>query len=143
MRTVSLMKGEETAIPIKQPFRRTPEPHFPMSFQMEIQFKSCYIFRFGGVDDEVLNGHPLYDHGLEYYEMHEIIHSSWIREQEKRNSVHPNYKKEFWNYWEHYLYTFHDEIFECIAKGYNEKVYNGKLNHIPYYAPPFRLTAER
>lgn len=165
-REVSLMKGEETAIPIHTTFPQdtgAPVPYVlsngnktyllyyigtgspdwdenakaiqvmdPHSkdYVAFIQFERCYSFRFGGVNDEVLYGHPLYEHGLENYEMHEIIHSSWIRDQKKINSVHSNYKQEHWDARKHYLYTFHDEIFECIAEGYNTKIYKGKISNV-------------
>ena len=165
-RKVSLLKGEETAIPIKTTFPQdvgAPLPHVvsngyktyllyyigtsnpdwdestniihvldPQSkdYVALIQFERCYSIRFGGVNDEVLHGHPLYEHGLEGYEMHEIKNSSWINEQKKINSVHSNFKQELWDARKHYIFTFHDDIFECIANEYVVQVFRGKLSSV-------------
>lgn len=96
-----------------------------------IQFKT-YSIKFGGVNDEILYGHPLYEHGLESYEMHEIKNSSWISEQKKLNSIHPDFKSEskLWDARKHYIFTFHDDIFECIAEEYEIQVYRGKLDNV-------------
>lgn len=165
-REVSLLKGEETAIPISTQFPQdvgAPIPHVisngyktlllyyigtsnpdwtesnpaiqvldckSQDYVALIDFQNCYCFRFGGVNDEVLNGHPLYEHGLESYEMHEIKHSSWICEQEKINAVHANFVQELWDTRKHYVFTFHDDLFECIADSYTIQAYQGSLRRV-------------
>lgn len=164
-REVSLMKDEETAIPIKTSVPQNVGAPFPhviscglktdllfyigtnrpdwdetanriqvldsqsKEYVARIQFNT-YAIRFGGINDEVLHGHPLYEHGLESYEMHEIKNSSWIKEQKKINSVHPNFKNElpFWDLRKHYIFTFHNDIFECIAENYDIQVYRANLD---------------
>ena len=92
-----------------------------------VEFKHCYNYKFGGVNEEVIHGHPLYEHGLEPYGVHEIINSKWIIEQEKINSVHGNYNHLSWEAYKHFIFTFHDELFECIAEGYNIKIFKGRI----------------
>src|SRR5262249_39591781 len=52
-----------------------------------VRFESSIIDKFGGPNDEVLAGHPLYHKGLEPYRAHVIKNSSWVAEQQAINSV--------------------------------------------------------
>ena len=44
---------------------------------------------FGPPNDEAFSGHPLARRGLTPYGAFQIEHSSWIRQLERMNSVHP------------------------------------------------------
>jgi hypothetical protein len=80
-----------------------------------IIFSLVYKYKFGSPNDESLNSHPLYSKGLQFYEVHEVINSSWIDELEKMNSVHPKHNKElFLEDLKHLIFTFHDSTFECV-----------------------------
>ena len=92
-----------------------------------VKFINCYNYKFGGINDEVIHGHPLYKHGLEAYEAHIIINSKWLKEQESINSVHSNYSHTLWENYKHYIFTFHDEIFECIASDYKVDIFKGRI----------------
>jgi len=165
-REASLLKKEETAIPIKNTFPQDSGAPCPfvvssgfntgllfyigtswkdwditahdihmLNNQSEdyialVEFKGCYSYKFGGCNDEVLHGHPLYEHGLEAYDMHEIKNSKWIKEQEKINSVHPCFEQSEWNLRKHYIFTFHDDIFECIADDYTVQIYQGGIKDV-------------
>jgi hypothetical protein len=83
-----------------------------------VHFDICLAHRFGGPNDEVMAGHPLYGRGLAGYDAHLVERSSWVAEQQKINSVHSQYDPERWKSWKHYLFVFHDEMFECIAEGH-------------------------
>lgn len=62
-------------------------------------------FRFGGYyNEDNLDTHPLYEHGLRHYEAHEIINSSWLEEIDVNREIY-----------KHYFFAFHDECFECLA----------------------------
>ena len=90
-----------------------------------IQFERCYAYLFGPPNDEAFNGHPLSKKGLKPYSVFEIKDSSWIREYEKMNSVHPYHNKEsFMNNKKHYIFSFHDSVFECIASSYKVSINN-------------------
>lgn len=95
-----------------------------------VEFKNCYNYKFGGINDEVINGHPLYEHGLEAYEAHKIENSTWLNEQEKINAVHSNYSHSLWESRKHFIFTFHDEIFECIADGYHVEIFKGGIRSV-------------
>lgn len=78
--------------------------------------------RMGLPNDEALRGHPLYTRGLEAYATHLVVNSSWITALERVNSVHPHHEGG-WHAWaRHYLFTFHDEIFECIARSHEARL---------------------
>jgi len=95
-----------------------------------ICFDLCRSFKYGGVNDEALHGHPLYDRGLVAYEMHEVKNSSWISELKKMNSVHDCYDEKDWSSTKHIIFTFHDEIFECIADNYSVQIYKGSQSEV-------------
>lgn len=87
--------------------------------RIEITFQGGpqYVY-FGGPNDEALDGHPLYSRGLEPYDVFEVINSSWIRSMERMNSVHPSHNPARFQRLKHYIFTFHDSTFECIAEGF-------------------------
>jgi len=95
-----------------------------------VEFDHCYIYKFGGANDEVINGHPLAKHGLERYEAHIIENSSWLEEQVRINSIHRYFNQASWDGYKHYLFTFHDEMFECLAKGYRVDVFKGSISAV-------------
>ena len=71
---------------------------------------------FGPPNDEAFHGHPLASRGLRPYRFFEIHNSSWIRSLERMNSVHPNHnEKKFLSRWRHFILSFHDTTFECVA----------------------------
>src|SRR6266567_2362449 len=68
-----------------------------------VEFIDCYAFTFGGSNDEVLDGHPLWGRELSPYNAHVIAHSRWLAEEEKINQVHPRYNPDRWKTRKHYL----------------------------------------
>jgi hypothetical protein len=92
-----------------------------------IKFASCYASMFGPPNDEAFHGHPLYERGLRPYGAFTIENSSWIRQLERMNSVHPYHRAgRFWAL-NHYVLSFHDSTFECIASGFSIEVRRGNI----------------
>jgi hypothetical protein len=83
-----------------------------------VEFQRCYAHRFGAPNDEVIAGHPLYGRGLEAYGAHRVINSPKIDQEKRTNSVHSGFREENWTDRTHYLLLFHDNLFECIARGH-------------------------
>ncbi len=83
-----------------------------------VEFTGYLAVRMGPPNDEALEGHPLYNRGLAAYAMHYVANSSWIAELERQNSVHPHHEGGWHEWAQHYLFTFHDETFECIARSH-------------------------
>lgn len=87
-----------------------------------VSFKACYGHRFGGPNDEVDSGHPLYGKGLSWYNAHLVHNSMWLMQEEATNSVHSYYDPQSWRKLKHYLLCFHDSVFECLAEGHEIEV---------------------
>ena len=84
-----------------------------------VTFDHPSIHTFGPPNDEAFSGHPLASKGLKPYGAFEVIHSRWIHQLEKMNSVHPCHNREkFLAGKRHFILTFHDSTFECIAHNY-------------------------
>jgi hypothetical protein len=93
-----------------------------------VRFESPYAHLFGPPNDEALGGHPLASRGLRWYGVFEVMESSWIRRLERMNSVHPRHKRAwFLEDKRHFIFTFHDSTFECIAKSYTIERVGGTL----------------
>jgi len=72
---------------------------------------------FGSPSDETVSGHPLAQRGLGPYGVFEVRNSSWIRALEQMNRVHPNHNASRFGALRHFVFTFHDNMFECVAHG--------------------------
>ncbi|MEX3012101.1 hypothetical protein [Hoeflea sp. TYP-13] len=80
-----------------------------------INYKLVSVFTFGRPNDEVLEGHRLYERGLDYYAAQIVQNSRWIRELDVQNSGHSQHDSEkFIRSHHHHILTFKDATFECI-----------------------------
>jgi hypothetical protein len=95
-----------------------------------VRFKHASTHYFGPPNDEAFGGHPLAARGLKSYGAFEVLSSSWIRALEQMNSVHPYHKPEHFADCRHFILTFHDTIFECIAGDYSVEQPPGSLRSI-------------
>jgi hypothetical protein len=83
-----------------------------------VVFEDAYAHMFGPPNDEAFNGHPLYSRGLQPYGGFLVHSSSWLRQLERMNSVHSSHDRaRFMKGRIHFILTFHDSTFECIARG--------------------------
>ena len=80
-----------------------------------IEFQGYCAHKFGPPNDETLHGHPLYAHGLRHYGIFLIEGSPWIQDLEAINRVHPYHNPDRFMQYRHYVWTFHDSTFECVA----------------------------
>jgi hypothetical protein len=83
-----------------------------------VTFEFAYMHRLGSPNDETLHGHPLYKAGLRCYMAFRITDSPLILELQKMNSVHRYHDPEEFKKLNHYVFTFHDSTFECVATSY-------------------------
>ena len=95
-----------------------------------VKFSLCYASMFGPPNDEAFAGHPLEQRGLTPYGAFVIENSSWLRQLEKMNSVHRYHNPERFWLRKHYVLTFHDSTFECIADGYTIEEHQGSIEQI-------------
>lgn len=81
----------------------------------------------GPPNDEAFSGHPLHKRGLGPYGAFEIKNSTWLNLLMKMNRVHPCHKDERFKDYKHFIFSFHDTTFECIAEGYELSMGRGSL----------------
>lgn len=84
-----------------------------------LKFKHPYIHKFGIPNDDVIIGHPYYDLGLKPYSIFSVNDSDWIKDIKRIQAKHPYFNEQSFSDLEHYIITFKDNTFECIAKGYD------------------------
>ena len=95
-----------------------------------VEFTFYWSFMFGAPNDEAFHGHPLANRGLHPYGAFQIENSSWIRQLEKMNSVHPYHNPGRFEKLRHYIFAFHDSTFECVAEGFTVSGHEGSLESI-------------
>jgi hypothetical protein len=99
----------------------TGEPH------AIVTFKHAIAHFHGPPNDEAFSGHPLQKRGLTPYGSFEIKHSSWLNCLMEMNRVHPYHKDDHFKEYRHFVFSFHDTTFECIAEGFEFSTGVGSL----------------
>ena len=94
---------------------RVRDPHADHGIGV-VEFKRVTSVKIGSPNDEVLRGHPLWGRGLEPYSAHEVKNSPWIAELMEVNRAHERFDESQWSGRRHFIFTFHDETLECVAK---------------------------
>ena len=88
-----------------------------------VSFRHYIYFSLGHPNDEALAGHPLASYGLSSYTPQIVAPSFLLKELEKRNQIHPYHSAELFDGFHHYVYPFHDETLEVIAKGHEVQIF--------------------
>ncbi|WP_421806112.1 hypothetical protein [Flagellimonas sp.] len=83
-----------------------------------MNFKRFYIHKFGTPNDETLSGHPYYKIGLKHYSFLKVEDSDWIKEIMRIASNHPYFDESRYGNLNHYILTFKEGVFECIAEDF-------------------------
>jgi len=81
-----------------------------------IEFKNYLVYKFGYPNVEALSSHPYYPMGLEPYKLFEVVESDWVEKIEVMNRVHPFHNPIRYKMYRHFILTFEDSTFECIAR---------------------------
>ncbi|MBI3462422.1 MAG: hypothetical protein HY000_05090 [Planctomycetes bacterium] len=105
--------------------RQGLEAGFPIAI---VEFLVPHAHMFGPPNDEASEGHPLASRGLTPYAACEVKHSSWIRQLERMNAVHPCHQPESFSSYRHFVFAFHDSTFECVAEGFEVSVFHGFIH---------------
>lgn len=92
-----------------------------------VLFEGVTATYWGAPNEEALHGHPLYKNGLKWYAGFEVSNSPWVASLEKMNRVHSHHRPSMYASCRHFVITFHDSTFECVADGY-------KIERRPGYA---------
>ncbi|HYK41767.1 MAG TPA: hypothetical protein VE007_05200 [Thermoanaerobaculia bacterium] len=80
------------------------------------RFNPVEAMRFGAPNDGALAGHPLTSHGLLPSGSFVVENSSWILELAGINSVHPVHEPSYYADLRHFVITFRESTFECVAR---------------------------
>jgi hypothetical protein len=99
-----------------------------------LKFNHYMKYKFGLPSDETLSGHPYYSLGLKPYSFFELKGSDFIVELMEVDSTHPNYTSSRWDSFRHFIITFHDNTFECVAKDFNATTITHDIRHQAIYA---------
>ena len=87
-----------------------------------VSFDDCYAHMFGPPNNEAFKGHPLSSRGLHPYGVFKVENSSWLRGLDRMNAVHPMHSPGLFSDYSHFIFSFHDSTFECIAKDYEIEI---------------------
>jgi len=87
-----------------------------------VRFGSPLMHLTGPPNDEALPGHPLWNRGLDYYGVFRVNQSSLIRRLASMNRMHRLHSSSLFDGFIHYIFTFHDSTFECVAKSLEAEV---------------------
>lgn len=114
---------------------------FRASFQsgsgdVEARFHRVSAFYLGWPNSDILHAHRLGECGLKPWAFQEVENSDWTADMEKRNSRHPRHIPGMCLESRHFIITFNDETFECIAREFEVK-------HTPHDAHPPRMGGGR
>jgi hypothetical protein len=113
-----LLQDESSAYLTFHAVRRGSDGYFHDAGLAVVEMPFCHITRFGYPNDEALEGHPLWDKGLGAYGIYEVLNSSWKAQLAEQNLVcFPNPHPDAGARSRHYVFTFHESTFECIAEG--------------------------
>jgi hypothetical protein len=139
-RSLAAARGQERAVPLDIGFELSSTAASPLLLQTDkavfltfratralpdgrrqfaghgvVEFDGCSVTKFGYPNDEALAGHPLYERGLRPYGVFDVPNSSWTRELTAQNRV--SFPKTPDSTKRHFIFTFHDNTFECVARG--------------------------
>lgn len=92
-----------------------------------LKFRVYLKYTFGSPGEETLHGHPYSKLGMKSYSFYELVDSDLIKSLQDIDKVHPDYNPEKWIMYKHYILTFHDNMFECIAQGFEVREENTSL----------------
>src|ERR1700733_2609675 len=82
---------------------------------LRVRFARPRAHFFGPPNDEAFSGHPLAERGLEPFGVFEVRNSSCVRQLEKMNRVHPHHHPDLYADLRHFVFTFKERTFECVA----------------------------
>ena len=80
-------------------------------------FRNPEDCRFGGLNDEVFERHPLHGRGLDLLGLFIVRNSIWKAELEEANRAHPAFDEQYWARLSHYILRGKAGEFACIASG--------------------------
>jgi hypothetical protein len=86
--------------------------------RVRVTFTRALVHYFGPPNHETLHAHPLAAFGLSHSGVFEVRNSRWIEELRTMQRGHPRHDDARFNRLRHFIWTFHDTTFECLAEGF-------------------------
>ena len=102
----------------------------PIESMALVEFSNCLSAKLGSPNDESITGHRLFGKGLESHQAQKVINSSWLKEMEATDSVHPYHNHQRWLAKQHLIFPFHDSTFECVAESFKVDLYRTSLHQL-------------
>jgi len=96
---------------------------------VELKFKLYGFFSFGPPNDETLTGHPYFELDLYPYSFYELLDSDLIAKISTYGRHHHFYNPNAYDKYHHYILTFKEQLFECVARGFEVNTYNETIYH--------------
>ena len=93
-----------------------------------IEFEGCLATCFGNPGDETLTRHPLYGSGFEPYRAMRVMNSPWVERLREMDSVHPQHDPSTYAALRHFIFSFHDVTFECVARSFRSSRLDGPFS---------------
>ncbi len=92
-----------------------------------LKFKKYLKYIFGLPGNETIQGHPYSKLGMKSFSFYELKNSNLIKDLQEIEKIHSYYNPEKWLNYKHYILTFHDNMFECIAEDFEIREGNSSL----------------
>jgi len=92
-----------------------------------VDFRSPAAFFSVPLSNETLEAHPLAYRGLLSYRVFRVESSSLIRRLIAAQYVHPRPFPGAYESAKHYIFTFHDSVFEAVANGVSVRTFPGSI----------------
>lgn len=83
-----------------------------------LKFNRVQKFNFGMPSTDTIQGHQYYKIGMNSCAFYELKDSDFIKSLQNIAKIHPNYNHSGWEKYRHYILTFHDNMFECVAESF-------------------------
>ena len=95
-----------------------------------VTFSGCRVHVQTEISDATIDGHPLYDRGLQSYNAFEVRQSSWIRQLEQFQAVQASPQPQWYSRLRHFIFAFHDSLFECVAEGFTVEIHGASIRSL-------------
>lgn len=101
-------------------YRLVDEEHDKTSDEeiVVIKFQRPFKHTFGSPSNETIGAHPCYPLGLSYSAFYEVKNSYMLKEAETIRKSHPRFDPNDFKKSRHFILTFHDNTFECVAEDF-------------------------
>ena len=92
-----------------------------------LKFKRYLKYTFGMPSNETIHCHPYSKLGMRSCSFYELRNSDLIKSLQDMEKINEDYDPETWKMYKHYILTFHDNMFECIAQDFEIREENTSL----------------